>query len=108
MLREAGERTWLGLQPLAPFDQVRVVHEPGRLVERRDRDDLGVEDVPDPVADSVVDRLRIELTRDRVLHAVDQRQLGVPLPRLVHQPRVLERDAETAGERLRAAAGPIR
>src|SRR5205085_407709 len=28
------------------------------------------------------------------------RELGVPLPRLVHQPRVLERDAEAAGERL--------
>ena len=61
---------------------------------------LGVEDLLDPVADSVVDRLRIELSRDRVLHAVDQRQLRVPLPRLVHQPRVLERDAQAAGERL--------
>ena len=49
---------------------------------------------------SVVDRLRVELAGDRVLHAVDQRQLGVPLPRLVHQPRVLERHAQTAGQRL--------
>ena len=65
-----------------------------------DRDDLRVEDLPDPVADRVVDRLRIELARDRVLHAVDQRQLGVPLPRLVHQPRVLQRHAQAAGERL--------
>ena len=66
-------------------------------------DDLRVEDLLDPVADGVVDRLRVELARDRVLHAVDQRQLGVPLPRLVHEPRVLERDAEAAGERRQQA-----
>ena len=34
------------------------------------------------------------------MHAVDQRELGVPLSRLVHEPRVLERDAEAARERL--------
>ena len=50
------------------------------------------------VADDVVDRLRVELAGDRLLHAVDQRELGVPLPRLVYEPRVLERDAETARE----------
>ena len=79
---------------------VREVHEPRRLVERGDLHGLRVEDLPDLVADGVVDRLRVELARDRVLHAVDQRQLGVPLPRLVHQPRVLERHAQAAGERL--------
>ena len=93
----------LGLQPLAALDDVREVHEPRRLVERRDRDDLRVEDLLDPVADGVVDRLRVELARDRVLHAVDQRQLGVPLPRLVHEPRVLERHAEAAGQRRQQA-----
>src|SRR5947209_3998746 len=41
-----------------------------------------------------------ELARDRLLHAVDQRQLRVPLPRLVHEPRVLERNTEAARERL--------
>ena len=60
------------------------------------------------VADQVVDRLRVELAGDRLLDAVDQRQLGVPLPRLVDQPRVLERDAEAAGERRRAGARRIR
>ena len=54
----------------------------------------------DLVADDVVDRLHLELARERLLHAVDQRQLGVPLPRLVHEPRVLERHAEAAGQRL--------
>ena len=76
------------------------MQKPGRLVDHRDRGDLGVEDRLDPVADGVVDRLLVELARDRILHAVDQRQLGVPLPRLVHQPRVLERDAQAARQRL--------
>ena len=100
MLREAGQRPRFGLQPLIPLDQIRVVHEAARVVERRDRDDLGVEDLPDPVADGVVDRLRVELTRDRLLHAVDQRELGIPLSGLVHQPRVLQRHAQAACERL--------
>ena len=71
-------------------------------------DDLRVEDLPDLVADGVVDRLRVELARDRLLHAVDQRQLGVPLPRLVHQPRVLERHAQAARPASPAAAGRSR
>ena len=84
----------------APLDRVRVADQPGGEVEDADVDDLGVEDLLDLVADDVVDRLHLELARERLLHAVDQRQLGVPLPRLVHQPRVLERHAEAAGERL--------
>ena len=67
-----------------------------------------VEDVPDPVADDVVDRLHLELAGERVLDAVDQRQLRVPLPRLVHEPRVLERHAQAAGQRLAGAAGRTR
>src|SRR5579884_463372 len=100
VLLEAGHRYRLRLQPLTPFDDVRVAHEPRYLVERRNRDDLGVEDLPNSVAYRVVDRLRIELARDRVLHAVDQRQLRVSLPRLVHEPRVLERHAQTPGQGL--------
>ena len=42
----------------------------------------------------------LELTGQRVLHAVDQRELGVPLPRLMHEPRVLERHAQAGGKRL--------
>ena len=100
MLREPGQRSRLRLEPLVTLDQVRVMREPGRFVERRDRDDLGIEDVADPVPDGVVDRPRVELARDRLLHAGDQRQLGVPLPRLVHEPRVLERHAQAAREGL--------
>ena len=75
------------------------VQKPGRLVEDRDAHDLRVEDLLELVADEVVDRLRVELARDRLLHAVDQRELRVPLPRLVDEPRVLERDAQAAGQR---------
>ena len=76
------------------------MQEPARLLEHRHLHDLRAEDVSDRFAHGVVDRLRVELARDRLLHAVDQRQLRVPLSRLVHQPRVLERDAQTAGQRL--------
>ena len=83
----------------AALDRCTGVEEIGRFVVDADVDDLGVEDVADLVADDVVDRLRLELARDRRLDAVDQRQLGVPLAGLVDEPRVVERDAEAAGER---------
>ena len=67
---------------------------PGVEVEDADVDDLGVEDLLDLVADEVVHRLHVELAGEPLLDAVDERQLGVPLPRLVDQPRVLERDAQ--------------
>ena len=100
VLREACQRPRLRLQALTALDQVRVLDQASRVVDRRDRDDLRVEHVADPVADRVVDRLRVELTGDCFLDAVDHGQLGIPLPRLVHQPRVLQRHAEAAGERL--------
>ena len=72
----------------------------GRLVVDADVDDLRVEDLLEPVANEVVDRLLVELAGDRRLHAVDQRELRVALPGLVDEPRVLERDTEAGGERL--------
>ena len=86
------------LEPLAALDRVRDDMSTGRLVEHRDEDGLGVEDLLDLVADEVVDRLRIELAGDRLLDAVDQRELGVPLSGLVDEAGVVERDAEAAGE----------
>ena len=68
-----------------------------------DVDDLRVEDLLELVADDVVDRLQLELAGERGLHAVDQCELGVPLPRLVHEARVFERDAEAAGKRRQQA-----
>ena len=61
-------------------------------------DALGVEDVPDPVADGVVDRLQLELAGERLLHAVDQRQLRVPLPRLLDGASPRERRADVLAD----------
>jgi MFS family permease len=61
--------------------------EPGGLVIDGDVDDLGVEDVADPLPDGVVDGLELELPGQRFLDAVDQRQLGVALARLLDRPR---------------------
>ena len=70
----------------------------GRLVEDRDGDDLGVEDLLDLVADDVVDRLHLELAGERLLDAVDQRELGVPLPRLLDRARARERRADVLAD----------
>jgi hypothetical protein len=84
----------------ASLDRVREPRHLGSEVEDPDVDDLGVEDLLDLVADDVVDGLEFELSGERLLDTVDQRELGVPLPRLVHQARVLERDAEALSQRL--------
>ena len=99
VLAEADQRDRVLVQPLASLDHVGEGEQPARLVVDGDADDLRVEHLADPVADEVVDRLRVELPGDRGLDAVDQRQLGVPLPGLLDEARVLERGADTAGER---------
>ena len=101
---EPAHRHGIGLESLPALDQVGRDEQAGFVVEDGDVHDLGVEDLLDPVADEVVDRLRVELAGDRRLDAVDQRELGVSLPGLVDEAGVLERDAEAAGERRRAAA----
>ncbi len=53
----------------------------------------------DPVADQVIHRLGVEVLREASLNVVDERQLGVPLPRLFEQAGVLERNAQAPGER---------
>ena len=76
-----------------------------------DVDDLGVEDLPDLVADEVVHRLHVDLRREALLDLVDDRELGGPLVglrqqalRLVEQAGVLERDAHARREGARGAA----
>ena len=59
---------------------------------------MGVEDLLDLVADDVVDRLVVELARDRILDAVDQRELGVPLPRLLDRARARECGADVLSD----------
>ena len=99
VLPETDQRHRLDLEALAALDHVRKPEESGRLVVRRDADGLRVVDLVDLVADDLVDRLLVELGGNGGLDAVDQGELGVPLPRLVDQPGVFQRHAETVGER---------
>jgi hypothetical protein len=65
-----------------------LIHEPQQsrgLVVNSDVGGLRVEDLVKLLADDVVDRLGVELAGDRVLDAIDQRQLGIPLTRLVDE-----------------------
>src|SRR5439155_24708116 len=63
------------------------------------------ENLPDLVADRVVDALDVELGRERGLDAVDDRELGVPLfgfleqvLRFIKQTGVLERRTQRGGD----------
>ena len=82
----------------AALDRVREMKKPGRLVVDADVDDLRVEDLLDLVADDVVDRLELELAGERGLDAVDQRELGVPLPGLLDRPGARECGADVLGD----------
>ena len=99
MLAEADQLDRLVREAHAALDRVREVQQAGGLVEDGDVDDLRVEDFLELVADEVVDRLRIELTGDRRLHAVDERELRVSLAGLVDELCVVERDSQAAGDR---------
>ena len=72
-----------------------------------------IEDLADLVADRVVDALHVELGGERLLHAVDDRELGRALLalleqalRLVEQARVFERDAHRCWRASAAGARP--
>ena len=86
-------------EPDASFDRVGEADLPARAIDYADVDDLCVEDLLDPIADQVVHRLHLEVLREAALHVVDEGELGVPLPGLLEQPGVLERDAQAAGDR---------
>ena len=99
MLAEAEERNRLVREAHATLDRIRERDEPGRGLVHADVGDLRVENLLDLVADDVIDRLQLELAGERRLNPVDQRELGVPLPRLVHEAGVVEGHAEAARER---------
>ena len=84
---------------LAALVVVDEVDLPGGLVVERDVGDVGVEGLADALADELDQRVELELGRERLADAVHGRQLGDALARLVDEPRVLERDAEAAGQR---------
>ncbi len=89
----------VGGQSLSLLDDVREADETVGLVEHRDIDHLGVEDVTESVPDEVVHRLHLEVLGQAALDVVDERELGVALASLLEQPSVLERDAQAPRER---------
>jgi len=104
------ERRAVDSNALSALVDVRIMHQVRLGIVDPDAHVAVPEDFPDLVADRVVDPLDVELGRERRLHAVDDRELGVPLLgfleqalRLVEQASVLERDAHGVGERLQQA-----
>ena len=81
---------------------------PARLVVDGDADHLRVEHVAHTVADELVDGQRVELPDDRGLEAAAQRQLGVPLPCLLDEARVLDADPDARCDRDEATVGRTR
>ena len=95
-----------------PFDGVREVDQPVRLVEDPDVQHLRIEDLAQPLAHEVVHRLDVELRGEALLDLVDDRQLRRPLVGvgeealcLVEQAGVLERDPHRRGNRRQQALG---
>ena len=99
MLAEADQRDRLLVETFPLLDHIRELEKPTALVVDRDAHDLSVKDLPQPVSDELVDRVRVELAGDRRLDAVDQCQLCVALPRLVDELSVLECDTQAARDR---------
>ena len=98
MLAKADQLDRLVREAHTALDRVQEVDQAGRLVVDADVDDLRVEDVADPVADGVVDRLQLELTGERFLDAVDQCELCVALARLLDRPRSREGGADVLAD----------
>ena len=92
--REALQRVGIPGLVLSPLDGVLTVRKGCRGVVRPDVDHLRVEDLLDLVADDLIDRLHFELAGERRLHAVDQRQLGIALPRLLDRAGARKRGAD--------------
>ena len=96
--------------PLPAFINIRVVNQIGLRVVDADADVRLIENLADLVADGVVDALHVELGGERLLHAVDDRELGRALLalleqalRFVEQAGVFERHAHAVGQRLEQA-----
>ena len=84
---------------LAQLPVVGKLDHAGGLVVQGDVGDVRVERLADALADEVDQLVEVELGRKRLADAVHRPELGDALPRLVDQLRVLERDAEAAGDR---------
>ena len=97
----AGHRLGVDRHPLAVLENIRKVDRVRHRVVNANADVSLIEDLANLVADGVIDSLHVEFGRERLLHAIDDRKLGVALLgflqealRLVEQAGVLERAAE--------------
>ena len=70
---------------MQPFVDVRKVQEVGTRIVDPDADIGLVEDFADLVADGVVNPLHVEFGRQRLLHAIDDRQFRGALLALLEQ-----------------------
>src|SRR5204862_54223 len=86
-------------QSNATLERIREPDRARVTIDYPDVDGLRVEDLPDALAHEVVHPLHLEVLGEATLNVVDERQLGVPLPRLFEQAGVLERNAQAPGER---------
>ncbi len=100
----------LHCDPLPVFVAIREVHRPSVRVDDADAHIRVVEEVPDLIADQVVYGLHVQLRRQPLLHAVNDRQLGGALLGLLEQPlcfieqaSVLQRHAHAVGQGLQQA-----
>ena len=91
--------------PLSIVERVGEFHDARLRIVDTNAQERVVEHLPDLVADRVVHALQAKLARERLLHAVDDRELRGPLLalleealRLVEQPRVLEGHAHARGD----------
>ncbi len=99
VLPKAHDRPRVVGEALPALDRVREPHGPVLMIEDGDVDHLAVEHVVGARADELVHGLRLELRGQGGLDVVHDGQLGRATLRLVEQPRVLERHAETGRER---------
>ena len=65
------------------------------------------EDLAKAIADRVVDVLEVELAGERVLHGVDDTELGHALPFRLEAPRVLQGEAQARGDRRDQLDGSV-
>ena len=92
-----------GCRPVARLVVVGELDPPRALVVQRHIGDVGVERLAHLFADQLDQRAEIELRSECLPDAVDGRQLGHALPGLVHEPSVVERHRQAAGERRQQA-----
>ena len=110
VLAEADQLDRLVREAHAALDRVREVQQAGRSSKMAMSTTCASKTSRILSPTSVVDRLQIELAGERLLDAVDQRELGVALPGLLDGPRSREGSADVLadeGEQLHVLIGVV-